>query len=92
MLFNSYEYIFLFLPLAFVIYFWLNRIRLTKGAKAWLITCSLFFYSYWNPIYLPLILTSVVVNFLVGRELTRPDGSLHLAAGPETDICFGGRL
>jgi D-alanyl-lipoteichoic acid acyltransferase DltB (MBOAT superfamily) len=36
------------------------------GGRIWLVAGSLFFYSYWNPIYLPLILFSIGVNFAVG--------------------------
>ncbi|MFW0696746.1 MBOAT family protein, partial [Aliarcobacter butzleri] len=48
MLFNSYEFIFIFLPVMFVVYFYLNSKRLILGAKIWLVVGSLFFYSYWN--------------------------------------------
>lgn len=34
MLFNSFEYIFLFLPLALLIYFYLNRMKLTLASKS----------------------------------------------------------
>jgi len=40
-------------------------------AKAFLVISSLFFYSYWNVIYLPLILFSMLFNFSVGRQLTK---------------------
>ncbi len=69
MLFNSYEYIFLFLPVVFTIYFALNRLQSNRAALAWLVVASLFFYSWWNPIYLPLILISITVNYLVGSSL-----------------------
>ena len=69
MLFNSYEFIFFFLPITFFVYFYLNKKRLTKLARAFLVAASLFFYAWWNVIYLPLILASMAVNFLVGREL-----------------------
>lgn len=69
MLFNSYEFIFIFLPVMFVVYFYLNSKRLILGAKIWLVLGSLFFYSYWNVIYLPLILLSIFVNYGVGLSL-----------------------
>ncbi len=71
MLFNSYEFIFAFLPLTFFIYFYLNSKRLTVAAKGFLVFASLFFYSYWNIIYLPLILGSILFNFLVGSALSK---------------------
>ena len=69
MLFNSYEFIFLFLPVTFFVYFYLNRLRLTEASKAFLVVASLFFYAWWNVKYLPLILLSMVVNYAIGREL-----------------------
>lgn len=71
MLFNSYEFIFLFLPISLIIYFYLNAKRLTQAGKAWLVFVSLFFYSWWNIIYLPLILGSILFNFAMGTTIVR---------------------
>jgi D-alanyl-lipoteichoic acid acyltransferase DltB (MBOAT superfamily) len=68
MLFNSYEFIFLFLPILFFGYFFLTSKRLIIASKVWLVLGSLFFYSWWNPIYLPLILSSMLINFAVGNS------------------------
>lgn len=68
MLFNSYVYIFAFLPAAFAGYFLLAK-RHKKLAKVWLVIASLFFYSYWNIKYLPLILISLSVNYVLGRKI-----------------------
>jgi alginate O-acetyltransferase complex protein AlgI len=69
MLFNSYEFIFIFLPVTFFIYFYLNKKKITGIAKAWLFLSSLFFYSWWSINYLPIILGSVLFNYFVGRSL-----------------------
>lgn len=71
MLFNSYEFIFFFLPITFFIYFYLNHKRLTEASKAFLVLASLFFYSWWNIVYLPLILVSMLFNYTLGRELSQ---------------------
>ena len=76
MLFNSYEFIFLFLPFAFFTYFYLNKKRLAEAAKAFLVLSSLFFYSWWNVIYLPLILGSMVFNYCFGVELNKENGKI----------------
>jgi len=68
-LFNSYQFIFVFLPFSFLIYFYLLSARLTVGAKAFLVFASLFFYSWWNIAYLPLILASMLFNYVVGNSL-----------------------
>ena len=43
MLFNSLEFLFIFLPVTFVIYFALNKMKLIKLALGWLVAASLFF-------------------------------------------------
>lgn len=72
MLFNSPEFIFLFLPISLVVYVALQRHRCKSLSKYWLITCSLFFYGWWNVIYLPLLLGSIICNFLIGKKLNEP--------------------
>lgn len=69
MLFNSYEYILLFLPLTLLIYFSINRAGHYTAAKVWLVLASWFFYSYWNPAYFPLLIASTLVNFSIGTLL-----------------------
>lgn len=69
MLFNSYEFIFLFLPITLVIYFLLNKFNKNMLAKAWLVIASLYFYSYFNKSYLILIVVSILVNYFIGTEL-----------------------
>lgn len=73
MLFNSPTYIFLFLPIVVVVYFLLNRKRLVVAGKAWLVLASLFFYGYWEPRYLLLIIASVLFNFSIGTALNRTE-------------------
>jgi len=69
MLFNSYEFIFLFLPFTFFIYFFLLKQRLIIAAKGFLVFASLFFYSWWNISYLPIILSSMLFNYIIGNSL-----------------------
>lgn len=75
MLFNSYEFIFFFLPITFMVYFWLNHKRLTYASKGWMVAASLFFYSWWNVVYLPLILGSILVNFILGTNLSKGENT-----------------
>ena len=68
MLFNSYEFIFVFLPITFIVYYLLPRFG--GGVKAgvvWLSFMSLCFYGYWDVRYVPLLLCSILWNFWVGR-------------------------
>ncbi len=79
MLFNSYVFIFAFLPIVFFIYFYLNKKRLTELSKAFLVFASLFFYSWWNIIYLPLILVSMLFNYAIGKQLSQYNNNIFLS-------------
>ncbi|WP_050616483.1 MBOAT family O-acyltransferase [Bacillus testis] len=68
MIFNSFEFIFLFLPIVFILYFVLNKINFV-ASKVFLLLSSLFFYGYWNPKYVPLVVGSLIVNFTIGTYL-----------------------
>lgn len=69
MLFNSPIYFFIFLPLVLLLYFLLSRYRMTVAAKVWLVLASIFFYGYWNPEYVLIIIVSILFNFAVGSAL-----------------------
>lgn len=74
MLFNSFVFIFLFLPLTLVGYFLLNRFHKYEWAKGWLVVASLYFYAFFNPSYLPIILSSIVINYSIGSALVKNTG------------------
>lgn len=74
MLFNSLVFIFLFLPITFVCYFLLNRLKNQQFAIYWLVICSLFFYGYFEPSYLIIISVSILVNFFISRLINKSNG------------------
>jgi alginate O-acetyltransferase complex protein AlgI len=86
-LFNSYEFIFLYLPVTFAVYFLLNRFRFTRASIAWLAVASLFFYSWWNVANLPLMLGSILFNYTVGTLLAK--GTLERQVGKKPLLVFG---
>jgi hypothetical protein len=61
MLFNSYAFIFFYLPAVLLGFFWLARVNHSYAA-GWLALASLFFYGYWNPAYVGLLLGSIVLR------------------------------
>ena len=69
MLFNSYEYLLVFLPTAAAVFFLLNYFASATVAKLWLVAASLAFYSWWGLAYVPLIIISIFVNYGVGTAL-----------------------
>lgn len=68
MLFNSAQFVYLFLPLTFAGFFILARLS-PQLAAGWLAAASILFYAWWNPIYVPLLLGSVLGNYLAARAL-----------------------
>ncbi len=70
MLFNSYEFIFLFLPIVAFGFFAVGRFS-RPAALGWLILASLFFYAWWRPINVLLIAPSILINFGLARALQR---------------------
>jgi alginate O-acetyltransferase complex protein AlgI len=72
MLFNSYSFILFFLPLTWLVFFWVGARRHLYGA-AWLTAASLFFYGWWNPAYVWLLLGSILFNYGVGLLLARTE-------------------
>ncbi|PCI31719.1 MAG: membrane-bound O-acyltransferase family protein [Alphaproteobacteria bacterium] len=70
MLFNSYEFIFAFLPITLIIFIFISKINHEK-AIAWLVIASLFFYGWWNPAYLILIMISMAINYSIGYLINR---------------------
>jgi D-alanyl-lipoteichoic acid acyltransferase DltB (MBOAT superfamily) len=71
MLFNSYEFIFGLLPAAFIAWALLLRGGWRAAATVALMAASLFFYGWWNPGYVLLILGSIGFNYAVGTLLER---------------------
>lgn len=65
MLFNSYIFILLFLPITWGIYFILNSYNCYKAAQICLIIASLIFYGFYNWHYLLVIMGSIVVNYII---------------------------
>ena len=72
MLFNSYEFLFLFLPGTLLVYFGLRKALFKRLSLAALIFASFLFYAWWNPIYLPLLLFSICINYSVAYLLLGP--------------------
>jgi len=77
MLFNSHEFLFFFLPAVLAGYWWLNGHSAPRIALAWLVVASLFFYGWWNPVYLWVLIASMVGNYAFGRAIAawRPHGA-----------------
>jgi D-alanyl-lipoteichoic acid acyltransferase DltB (MBOAT superfamily) len=69
-LFNSYIFIFLFLPVTLAGFYLIGGRGHHRVAISWLVACSLFFYGWWNPAYLGLILASILFNYAMGMVVS----------------------
>lgn len=70
MLFNSNEFLFLLLPITLFLYFIVRR-KSIELSNVLLVICSLVFYGWWNIKYLPLIVVSIIVNYLLGSSILK---------------------
>ena len=70
MLFNSYLFLFIFLPLCLVGFYLLKEKQATL-AKVWLTCFSLWFYGYFNIFYLLIMLGSICGNYLIHKEIIK---------------------
>ena len=74
MLFNSYRFLFGFLPAAMLGFHLLGRSG-RRPVIGWLALCSLVFYAFWKPPFVFLLLGSIVINYLVAAAIHRaPEG------------------
>lgn len=74
MLFNSFEFIFIFFPVTLVVYFLLGKTNQWHAAF-WLALMSLIFYAWWDVRFLPLLTLSIIFNFWVGGRISVANGS-----------------
>jgi alginate O-acetyltransferase complex protein AlgI len=95
MLFNSYGFLLVFLPIALAGCFVLAS-RSTRLATPWLVLASLVFYGWWEPHHVGLLVASIGFNYLIGECLARcggaagPHGRTLVSIGVGADLCVLG--
>jgi len=67
MLFYTFPYLFFFLPISLLLFFYSKYLKIDR--KIILIILSIFFYSWWNIYYLPVIIFSISINYLFYKKL-----------------------
>jgi alginate O-acetyltransferase complex protein AlgI len=91
MLFNEQSFLFYFLPVAFVGLL-LFRLRSFSLACWWIILTSFFFYGFHGWQQLPLLIFSIIVNYVIGLKLEKNSknrsGQLLLALGVTCNLCI----
>lgn len=74
MLFNSYVFIIGFLPLTLILYYLSAKKFGSQCARCVLILASLFFYSWWDVRNLPILLASILVNYVLAGRILQSGG------------------
>src|SRR3954465_5469872 len=67
MLFNSYIFIFAFLPFSLLVYHGLRWSGMERSSTFALTLLSLFFYGWWNPVYLLLLVPLTLANYALAK-------------------------
>ncbi len=73
MVFSSYEFIFIFLPITLIIFYILKACNYLSLAKFFLVCSSLFFYAFWKFEYLFILLSSMLVNFFLANAILKKE-------------------
>lgn len=90
MLFNSVIFIAGFLPVVLLGFIILAGTGRQRYAAIWLTLASLVFYGWWNPAYVPLLVGSMVANYLIGGYLMRRPSRLLLILGVAANVALLG--
>ncbi|MBC4018687.1 MBOAT family O-acyltransferase [Siccirubricoccus deserti] len=88
MLFSSATFIIGFLPIVLLGFFVLAGSNRQRLAAAWLTAASLVFYGWWNPSYVPLLMVSIVANYLLGGYLLRKPSRAALTIGIAANLAL----
>jgi alginate O-acetyltransferase complex protein AlgI len=80
MLFNSIDFIFIYLPIALVGFWLASRCQSRSLVIGWLVSISLVFYAIWSYKFLLILLLSVAINWAIGVGLSQQRSNLHDSA------------
>lgn len=97
MIFSTYTFIFIFLPITFAGYRILSALKLAQAAKIWLVLASIYFYAQGSGDFVILFLVDIFLNFAIGTLIVKSGRNgyawakrLLLAAGLLLNIAFLG--
>lgn len=79
MLFNSYQFIAVFLPVTLLGYYLLASHH--QWRLSWLLLASITFYAYWDVRFLPLLLLSILINWFLSLKLSNQNTNVLIALG-----------
>jgi alginate O-acetyltransferase complex protein AlgI len=88
MLFNSYFFVFIYLPVVLTAFFTCCYFQLKKAAQISLLLSSLFFYAYWDIRFLPLLVGSIAFNFWIGNQIYRTGNKAYVIFGIASNLAL----
>lgn len=91
MLFNSYVFIWLFMPVVLGCFYFLKTTERHQAAGFWLLAASLLFYGCWDIYYVKLLFLSISINYVLGGIVANKKSKLILFVGIFTNLsllCF----
>ena len=77
MLFNSYLFLLVFLPITLAVYYAVGPLNL-RLAALWLCLTSIVFYGWWNPQFVVLLAGSIAFNYAVSQLILHSEGRPRL--------------
>lgn len=83
MLFNSYEFLFAFLPLVLALYYTLGR----RTRVAMLTVASYLFYGWWDYRFCSLMLISTVIDYIAGAQIANSEDRRRKRAWVTVSVC-----
>ena len=85
MLFNSYVFLLLFFPLTLAVYHLMLKFKWFVLSKILLVIASLYFYGFFKPSYIVILVGSILINYLICMNLWSSNSAalkkMFLAAG-----------
>ena len=71
MLFSTFEFLFVFLPVVVVGFVLLAKTRWGALSRGWLVFSSFVFYAVWRSEHIPLLVGSILANYFLGLGVSR---------------------
>ena len=73
MVFSSYIFVLVFLPIVVITYYLLSKIKNGIYQRIFLILASFFFYGYYDVKYLFLIIISIIINYIIALYIQKQE-------------------
>ena len=88
MLFDSWQFLLVFLPACLIVFFLLKKFTSQRAVFLQLVGFSLAFYAWWEPSLLFLLISSILFNFLIGKHVVGNKFLATVAIGVNLSALF----